>query len=112
MPDYRLTSKDKPILIFDSQTAQIASVGKAWCSPADSFCLDFVYPHDRAAELAKEYREPVLSMPDGLATNLGTGEIRASSESLEELQQANVSAVGTRGETVRLTDVILDRPKG
>jgi hypothetical protein len=112
VPDYRLTSKDKPILTFDSQTPQIASVGKAWCSPADSFCLVFVYPHNHAAELAREYREPVLSMPEALAANLGTGEIRANSPSVEELQQANVSAVGMKGETIRLTDVILDRPKG
>jgi hypothetical protein len=104
--DYRFAKQEKPIIVFDSQSPEVAFVGRAWCSPGSNFCLEFVYPRDRAAELAGNTHQTVLSMPQAMALNLGTAEIRMDTPSVQELALANVSAVGPAGDLLPLSDAV------
>src|SRR4030081_2875314 len=54
VPDYRLQPSDKPLLQFEERAGNSPEAIKAWFYPGDQYGQQFVYPHKRAAELAKQ----------------------------------------------------------
>lgn len=61
VPDERLRPTGKTLLRFTERAAGSPEALKAWFYPGSEYGQRFVYPHDRAVELAKANNEPVYS---------------------------------------------------
>ena len=60
--DYRADTPDKTIIRFDERPAGQPVALKAWFYPGDNSGVEFVYPKQRATELAQANQQPVLSV--------------------------------------------------
>jgi len=111
IPDYRLKPADKPVIRFEERPSGTPEAVKAWFYPGDQFGQQFVYPHDRAVELAKRTNQNVLSMPNDMAKNITTQAKSASDASVQEMQKTQVNGVSPSGDEVELHIVILEKPE-
>ena len=64
VPDYRTTTPGKTTLSFDERPSGQPEALREWFYPGDNFGVEFVYPKQRATELAQANNRPVLSVPD------------------------------------------------
>jgi hypothetical protein len=64
IPDYRMQTPDETIISFNERPSGQPEALKAWFYPGDNYGVDFVYPKQRATELAEANNRPVLSIPD------------------------------------------------
>lgn len=60
--DYREKTPDKTIVSFDERPTGQPEALKAWFYPGDNSGVEFVYPKQRATELAQANQQPVLSV--------------------------------------------------
>ncbi len=67
--DYRLKPANKPIITFEERAPGSPEAVRAWFYPGENYGHDFVYPKQKAVELAKANDTPVASMPAELAIN-------------------------------------------
>ena len=72
VPDYRLEPADKPLLQFAERPSGTPEALKAWLYPGENYGREFLYPHQRAVELAKRTQQNVLSMRDEMTRNMKT----------------------------------------
>src|SRR6202050_969240 len=61
--NYRLHPTDKTVVKFAERSGDNPEAIKAWFYPGDNFGQEFVYPKQRAAQLALGENEPVLALP-------------------------------------------------
>src|ERR1700746_959851 len=59
--DYRAKTPDETIVSFDERPTGQPEALKAWFYPGDNFGVEFVYPKQRATDLAQANPQPVLS---------------------------------------------------
>jgi hypothetical protein len=111
VPDYRLKPADKPLLQFEERPSGTPEALKAWFYPGENYGREFVYPHRRAAELAKQNHQSVLSMRDEMSRNLKTSSSSATSSDIQALQKTEVSGVGPGGEPVEIDVVVSSKPR-
>ena len=111
IPDYRLKPADKPVIRFEERPSGTPEAIKAWFYPGDQYGQQFVYPHDRAVELAKRTNQKVLSMRNDVAKNITTQAKSASDPSIQEMQKTEVTGVDPSGDEVELNIVILEKPE-
>lgn len=64
IPDYRTTPSDKTIVTFDERPSGQPEALRTWFYPGDNYGQEFVYPKQKASELAQVNRRPVPSIPD------------------------------------------------
>src|SRR6266576_5250108 len=62
--DYREKTPDTTIVSFDERPAGQPEALRAWFYPGDNFGVEFVYPKQRATELAQANQQPVLSVSE------------------------------------------------
>jgi LPXTG-motif cell wall-anchored protein len=62
--DYRARTPDTTIVSFDERPAGQPEALRAWFYPGDNFGVEFVYPKQRATELAQANQQPVLSVSE------------------------------------------------
>jgi LPXTG-motif cell wall-anchored protein len=60
--DFRYHPTDKGVMTFAERPAGQPPAIKEWFFPGENFGREFVYPKNRALQLAKQVNEPVLSM--------------------------------------------------
>lgn len=60
--DFRYHPTDKGVMTFAERPAGEPPAIKEWFFPGENFGREFVYPKNRALQLAKQVNEPVLSM--------------------------------------------------
>ena len=94
--NYRLKVTDKTVLSFKERGEGQPEAIKAWFYPGNAFGQEFVYPKQRALELAKLANEPVLAMP--VETNV----VPAT----EVLKNVQLEAIQPTGEEVPATAVV------
>lgn len=70
IPSYRLQTTDKTVITFAERAAGQAQAVRAWFYPGDNLGQEFVYPKQRAVELAKTTNQPVFYIPDEVASNI------------------------------------------
>ena len=63
IPNYRLRATGKTVLTFRETPPGQPDVLRAWFYPGKNFGEEFVYPKERALELAKVTNTPVLYTP-------------------------------------------------
>jgi hypothetical protein len=61
IPDYRTKTPSKTIISFNERPSGQPEALRAWFYPGDNFGVEFVYPKQRATELAQANQQPVLS---------------------------------------------------
>jgi hypothetical protein len=110
VPDYRMQPSDKPIIQFEERPAGSPMAIRAWYYPGDNHGQMFVYPHKRAAELAKANNQNVLSMSDSMSKNMATQSTTASDQSIQQLQHTDVTGVNPTGDPVALVVIIAEKP--
>jgi hypothetical protein len=70
IPDYRPNPTDKAIVEFAQTPSGGPAAIKEWFYPGDTEGWEFVYPKNRAVELAKAAKQPVPSMPRQMTSEI------------------------------------------
>ncbi|HEX7962852.1 MAG TPA: hypothetical protein VF493_23275 [Terriglobales bacterium] len=99
IPNYRLKATDESVISFEERPAGKPQALKAWFYPGMKFGQQFVYPKQRAMELAKEVKEPILETPT-----------TTPKTDLNELSKVPVEAVEPSGQIVEMTKVVEPPP--
>ena len=106
IPNYRLKSSSKTVMTFREKAAGQPEAVRAWFYPGRLWGEEFVYPKQRAIELAKSTDVPVLTMPTELATNLTQPVASEEEAPVIALREAPVEAVNPAGEMVAMHEVV------
>jgi hypothetical protein len=61
IPDYRLNPTSKTVMYFSERTGNNPPAVKSWFYPGDNFGQRFVYPREKAQEIAMSTSQPVPS---------------------------------------------------
>lgn len=98
IPNYRLKSTDKTVMTFRERAEGQPEAIRAWFYPGAQWGQEFVYPKEKAVELAKVTHEPVLATTE---------------EPTEptELKELPVEAVTPTGEEVPLAQAVEAPPE-
>jgi len=110
IPNYRLHWTDKTVITFKERAAGQPPAIRAWFYPGNRWGQEFVYPKNRAIELAKATDQPVLSMPAELASSLVGPAKTADEPPVTALTEAPIEAVTPAGEVVAMTEVVEPPP--
>jgi hypothetical protein len=93
IPNLRLKTTDKTVIMFAERPANSPEALKAWFFPGDNFGQEFVYPKTRAIQLAQAAKEPVLAFTaetEPATEELKTAPVVAETPAKEEEQVAEV----------------------
>jgi len=110
IPNYRLQATDKTVMTFAERAAGDPQAIRAWFYPGDNSGQEFVYPKKRAVELAKITNQPVLYIPDDVASNIVAPVKTASEPPVIALKEVPLKAVRPTGEDVAIAEVIVPPP--
>ena len=91
IPDYRAETPDKLLVQFEETPGNSPPALKSWYYPGDNYSVQFVYPRDRAVELAKRTNQNVLSMRNEMAKHITPPATSASHPSVQALGNAEVT---------------------
>ena len=106
IPDYRMKPSDKPIITLEERPSGSPEAIHAWFYPGDNFGQEFVYPHNRAVELAKRTNHNVLSMSNDMARNITAQAKSASDASVQAMEKTEVTGVNPSGQEIELIVVV------
>jgi len=106
VPDSNLQQADKPTVEFEKNDPNSPPALKAWFYPGEGYAHAFVYPKQRATELAKRNSQPVLSMPNEAASNMTKPAKSAQDAPVAALQIVVVRAVTPSGEEVDKNEAV------
>jgi hypothetical protein len=110
VPDYRLKPKGKTVITFEERPADMPEAIQAWFYPGDDYGEQFVYPKQRAAELAKTNNRPVPSMPSNMVANTQMPTKAPTEPHVVALKQAPVKAQQPAGDEVEVAEVFVTPP--
>ncbi len=110
VPNYRSKPGDKPMVMFEERPPGVPEAIKAWGYPGDDYALQFVYPHDKATELAKQTHQNVLSMSNDMTQNMAAQSKSASDDSVQQLEKTQVTAMQPSGDEADLLIIITAKP--
>ncbi len=99
------------MITFEERPSGTPEAIKAWFYPGDNYGQQFVYPHKRAAELAKRTNQNVLSMRDDMAKNVSTSATSAGNSDIKAMQNTEVTGVSPSGEPVDLVIIVATKPQ-
>ncbi|MDQ6677060.1 MAG: DUF2911 domain-containing protein [Acidobacteriota bacterium] len=105
VPDKRMHVTGKTVVKFAERPSGSPEAIKAWFYPGAVFGERFVYPHDKATELAKANKEPVFSTRSDLSSNATKPINSDQDESAMEMRKAPVKAVNPAGEEIEIIEV-------
>ena len=111
VPDYRLQPTGETTLYFEERPSGQPMALRAWFYPGDNFGQHFVYPQERATQLAKANKHNVLSMSDNAATDKVAPGASSQSPEMVELLKTDIVGVDPSGKEVRVEEVVLAKPK-
>jgi hypothetical protein len=110
IPDYRLKPTDKPVIKFEERASNAPEAIKAFFYPGDDYGLQFVYPHDKAVQLAKRTKQNVLSMPNDMAQNNTAPATSANDASVQAMKNTEVTGVNPAGDPIDMVVIVLAAP--
>lgn len=93
IPNRRLKATDKPVMTFAERPINSPEALKAWFYSGNTSGHEFVYPKQRAIELAQVVKEPILAMP-------------TATTDVAELKAAPVVAITPEQKEVPLEEVV------
>jgi hypothetical protein len=107
IPNYRLIPANKTVITFNEGIAGKPEALRAWFYPGASWGEEFVYPKDKAVELAQVSKAPVLAVVAEVTPEVERPE---APEVVAQLQQLPIMAVRPTGEVVEVAQVIQVAP--
>jgi len=105
IPDYRLHPADKTIIRFEERAEGSPQAIKAWFYPGRNYGHEFVYPKNKALELAKVNNTAVPSMPTDLTPDTTKPDVTMNGPEVEALTSAPLKAEKPSGEEVELSEL-------
>ena len=103
IPNYRVKASEQTVVKFAETPAGSPGAIKEWFYPGNGFGQEFVYPKNRAVELAKVSNEPVPSMPTELTPDI-------TKPAVKELEKAPVTAEEPSGQEVEVAQAFETTP--
>lgn len=110
IPNYRVEPTDKTVIRFSERAAGAPNAIKEWFYPGDTFGHEFVYPKNRAVELAEVSHEPVPAMPAELAPNITKPVTSAAEPAVKEMEKAPLKAEEPSGGETEIAEVFETTP--
>ena len=110
IPNYRLKATSKTVMTFRETPPGQPDVLRAWFYPGKNFGEEFVYPKERALELAKVTNSPVLYTPVEIPVEVAAPITSPEEPVVVQLKQAPVLAVQPTGEDVEIAQVVTAPP--
>lgn len=110
IPNYRLRATDKTVMTFRERPVGQPEALRAWFYPGHNWGEEFVYPKEKALELAKETNTVVLYTPAAIEPEVLAPIKSADEPVVVELKQAPVLAVKPTGEDVEVAQVVTPPP--
>lgn len=110
IPNYRLKATDKTVMTFNERPVGQPEALRAWFYPGMNWGEEFVYPKDKAIELAKTAQAPVLFTSAEIPLEVAEPIKSADAPLVVELKQAPVMAIKPTGQELQLTDVVTPPP--
>jgi hypothetical protein len=110
IPDYRPTPASKTIVRFDERPTGTPEAIKEWFYPGDEYGQEFVYPRNRAIQLAKVNNQSVAAMPNETARNITKPAKTATEPAVVALKSAPVVAVNPQGAEVEIAKAATPKP--
>lgn len=105
VPDRRLHATGKTVMNFSERPAGTPEALKAWFYPGARVGEEFVYPHDRAGELAKANHVPVYSTRADMSSHMTQPLNSAQDPGAVEMQKAPVKALQPTGEEIDIIEL-------
>lgn len=109
--DYTPRRSEGTVIRFSETTAGAHEAVKEWFYPGDQYGAEFVYPKNRAAELAKASNQPVPSMPQNLAQNTTQAKDSKTDAAVIAMTNSQVKAQKPTGEEVEVAEVFVTAPQ-
>ncbi|MFZ3333438.1 MAG: LPXTG cell wall anchor domain-containing protein [Candidatus Acidiferrales bacterium] len=110
IPDYRPNQSDKPIITFSETKAGGPVAIKEWFYPSDQYGQEFVYPKDRAVQIAQQANQPVPSQPEQTASNINQPAQSASDQNVKNMEASSLKAEQPSGQEVEVAEVFIVAP--
>lgn len=110
IPNYRMKPSDQTIVRFAERPSGEPEAIEAWFYPGDNYGQEFVYPHQRATELAKRTDHDVLSMTDQAGKEISTTATSANDPGIKAMQNTDVTGVNPSGGAVAISVIIATSP--
>ena len=107
IPNYRLTPTDKTVITFNEGLAGKPEAIRAWFYPGANWGEEFVYPKEKAVDLAKATNLPVLALPTEVKAEVAKPD---APQVVTELAQAQVIGVKPTGDAVELAQAVQSAP--
>ena len=95
---------------FEERPSGVPEAIKAWFYPGAQYGVQFVYPHDRAVELAKRTNQNVLSMRNEMKENITAPSKTSSDPSVQALKGAEIKGVNPAGEPIEIEVIVSTKP--
>jgi hypothetical protein len=110
VPNYRLQATDQTVITFAERPAGQPVALRAWFYPGDNSGQEFVYPRQRAVEIARETNQPVIFIPDEVAENIVAPIVTRTDPPAVALRQAPLRVVTPQGQDIEIAEVVVSPP--
>lgn len=110
IPNYRLQATDETVITFAERPVGEPAALRAWFYPGDNSGQEFVYPRQRAVEIARETDQPVIFIPDEVAENIVAPIVTPTSPPAVALREAPLRVVMPTGQDVEISEVVVTPP--
>src|SRR5580698_3516033 len=102
IPDYRMHPPSETLMKFHERATGEPQAIKAWFYPGRSYGHEFVYPKNKAVELARVNDTPVPAMPTELTVDAVTPDVKVDAPEVVAIVVAPLMAERPTGEEVSL----------
>jgi hypothetical protein len=110
IPNYRLKATDKTVMTFRERPAGQPEALRAWFYPGRNWGEEFVYPKEKAIEIATTTKTAVLFTPADLPAEVAEHPTTADAPIVVQLKQVPIGAIQVTGEEVQLAQVVTPPP--
>jgi hypothetical protein len=110
IPNYRLKATDKTTMTFRERPAGEPEALRAWFYPGRNYGEEFVYPKERAIQIAKETQTSVLYSPADVPVEVAELTVAPDAPVVVEMKRAPVMAIQPSGEEIQLAQVVTPPP--
>jgi hypothetical protein len=110
IPNYRLKATDKTVITFRERPAGEPEALRAWFYPGRNSGEEFVYPKEKATEIARTTNTAVLFMPVEIPVEVDESSQVVAAPVIAQLRNAPVQAVQPTGDQVELAQVVTPPP--
>jgi hypothetical protein len=107
IPDYRPQASEKTIIKFSETAAGGPPAIKEWFYPGDLSGQEFVYPKNRAVQLAKDSNQSVPSMPQNLTPSITQPAKTSDDASVTAMKNSEVKSEEPNGGEVEIATAFI-----